>query len=222
MYRTLIGLGAVGLTAITAQAAYVGSVVGFPPGTPITLGAGGQSSLTLNRGDTFSGAVLLQGSSGDRFDFASFRLVLTEPGLSFASGWSQWSSPFTTGGLDDFSTPSSNSAGIIDANSYLGVLAPGIVDVSFENLTDNFGDYFFSGMLLSFTLTVPVDFQPGAFTVSFAPEIFTDGTETVATSAGGSLAVTVVPAPAGCVVLVAGAAGLIRRRRGRRKAAMSG
>lgn len=212
MYRTLIGLSAVGLTAFNAQAAYVGSVVGFPPGTSITLGAGGQSNLTLNRGDTFSGAVLLQASPGDQFDFALFRLVFSEPGLSFASGWSQWSSPFTTGGLDDFSTPSSNSAGIIDANSYLDVLAPGVVDVSFENLTDNFGDYFFNGMVVSFALTVPSDFQPSAFTVAFAPEIFTDGTETVAASVGSSLAVTVVPAPAGCVVLLAGAVGLRRRR----------
>jgi hypothetical protein len=213
MYRTLIGLSAVGLTALNAQAAHVGSVVGFPPGAPITLGTGGQSSLTLNPGETFSGAVLLQASPGDRFDFALFRLVFSEPGLSFSSGWSQWSSPFTTGGLDDFSTPSSNSAGIIDANSYLDVLAPGVVDVSFENLTDNFGDYFFTGMLVSFTLTVPSDFQPSAFTVAFAPEIFSDGTETVAVSAGSSLAVTVVPAPASALAMLIAACGMSRRRR---------
>jgi hypothetical protein len=213
MYRTLIGLSAVGMTSLNAQAAYVGSVVGFPPGAPITLGTAGQSSLTLNPGETFSGAVLLQGSPGDRFDFALFRLVFSEPGLSFSSGWSQWSSPFTTGGLDDFSTPRSNSAGIIDANSYLDVLAPGVFDVSFENLTDNFGDYFFTGMLVSFTLTVPSNFQPSTFTVAFVPEIFSDGIEMVGVSAGSSLSVTVVPAPTGCVLLLAGAVG-VRRRRG--------
>jgi hypothetical protein len=213
MYSTLIGMSAVGLTALNAHASFIGSVVGYPPGTPITGSIGAQSSLTVARGDTFSGAVLLQASPGSRIDFSLFRLVFSEPGLSYSSGWSQWASPFTRGGLDDFSTPSWNSSGIIGANSHIDVFSPGVVDIAFENLTDNFGDYFYTGLLVSFTLSVPSDFQPGAITVSFVPETFSDGAETVVVSVGSSLAVTVVPTPASGFAVLLGALVTFRRRR---------
>jgi len=192
--------------AAPAQADYVGSVVGL-------VGENQFNSITVNTGDSFSGAVLLDGETGTQADFALFRLVFSVSNLEYDTGWYDWSSPFTTGGIDDFSSPSFDSSGIINADTFGDPFHAGDIDVAFENVSDSFGEYFTTGSILTFTLTVPETFELGAFTIDFAPDTFTDGATFVDATAGSGLTVTVVPAPATAVL--AGLGGLVMARRRR-------
>jgi len=181
---------AIGFGAVSASAAYVGSVVGLGPGDVPT------DTLSLAPGESFNAQVVLTGDVGDKNDSAVFRLVFSQPGLEFASGWLQWGAPYTTGGLDDFSSPSATTSGTIDVATHTDVVHPFDVDASFENLTDNFGDYFTTGALVSFSLAVPVGFAPGPVTIQFVPESFTAGASIVEVDAGAALTINVIPSPA--------------------------
>lgn len=211
--RILFAIVVIACAPLSAQASYVGSVLGGPSGSAANSSTGFQSAITVQPGDSFSGAVVLEGTPGTRCDFALFKLVFTEPGLTYSAGWSQWTPPFTSGGFDDFSTPSSSSSGLITASTFNDVLAPGVIDVSFENLTDNFGDYFFAGTIVNFTLSLPADFTPRSFVVSFVPDTFADGAIDVTATAGSPLHVSVVPAPGTELAMGIAAIVTFRRRR---------
>jgi len=191
--------------ATTANAGYIGSVVGLVADEQV-------SSLTINAGESFSGAVMLNGA-GTQSDFALFRLVSSASNLEYSAGWYEWSTPFTTGGIDDFSSPGPNESGVIDEDTYSDPFAPGEIDVVFENLTDTFGDYFGTGMILSFTLIVPETFAEGSFTLEFAPDTFTDGASFVDAQSGQGLTVNVVPSPATTSLIALGGMLWVSRRR---------
>ncbi len=192
--------------ATPASADYVGSVVGLDGDTQ-------SSSLTINAGDSFSGAVLLDGSAGTRADFALFRLVFSVSNLEYDTGWYDWSTPFTTGGTDDYSSPSLNSSGTIDVDTFSDPFHSGDIDVAFENVSDSFGEYFTTGTILTFTLTIPETFDLGSFTIDFSSDTFTDGASIVNATTGSGLLVNVVPAPT--TAALAGIAGLVATRRRR-------
>lgn len=194
------------LIAAPVSAAYVGSVVGLNGGSQF-------DSITVNTGDSFRGAVLLDGSAGTKADFALFRLSFSVPNLEYSAGWYDWSAPFTTGGIDDFSSPGPDASGVIDSETFNDPFASGDIDVVFENVSDGFGEYFASGTILTFTLTVPETFELGSFSIDFAPDTFTDGASFVDATAGSGLTVNVVPAPASA--FAAGLAGLAFARRRR-------
>lgn len=197
---------AIALTASLAHADYVGHVRGLDGGNEV-------ESLTVNAGDSFTGAVMLDGSAGTRSDFALLRLVFSVSNLEFESGWYDWSSPFTTGGVDDFSRPGIDTSGVITADTYLDPFAVGSIDVAFENVSDSFGQVFSTGLLLTFTLTVPETFDLGSFTIDFVPDTFADGASFVEATAGTGLTVNVIPAPASLLVAGFGGIAACRRRR---------
>lgn len=203
--NTVFSTGLVLVIASTANAGYIGNVVGL-------IGDEQVSSLSINAGDSFSGAVILDGAE-TRSDFALFRLVSSASNLEYSAGWYEWSSPFTTGGIDDFSSPGPGASGVIDEDTYSDPFAPGAVDVVFENLTDTFGDYFGTGMLLSFTLTVPESFFEDSFTLDFASDTFTDGASFVDAESGQGLTVNVVPSPATTSLIALGGMLWVSRRR---------
>lgn len=196
----------IALTASMAHADYVGHVRGLDGGNQV-------ESLTVNAGDSFTGAVMLDGDAGTRSDFALLRLVFSVSNLEYDTGWYNWSDPFTTGGVDDFSRPGSDTSGVITADTYLDPFAVGSIDVAFENVSDSFGEVFSTGMLLTFTLTVPETFELGSFTIDFAPDTFTDGASFVEATAGTGLTVNVIPAPASMLVAAFGGIAVVRRRR---------
>ncbi|MEQ9207052.1 MAG: hypothetical protein RLN78_06770 [Phycisphaerales bacterium] len=203
--NTVVTTGLVLLLASTANAGYIGNVVGLDGDEQV-------SSLSITAGDSFSGAVMLDGA-GTRSDFALFRLVSSASNLGYSAGWYEWSTPFTTGGIDDFSSPSLGESGVIDENTYSDPLAPGEVDVVFENLTDTFGDYFSTGMILTFTLIVPETFGEGSFTLDFAPDTFTDGASIVSAESGQQLTVNVVPSPSATSLIAFSCLAMSSRRR---------
>lgn len=192
--------------AAPASADYVGSVVGLVGDTQF-------DSLTVNTGDSFSGAVLLDGPAGTQADFALFRLVFSVSNLEYDTGWYDWSSPFTTDGIDDFSSPSFDSSGVIDADTFGDPFHAGDIDVAFENVSDSFGEYFTTGTILTFTLTVPETFELGSFTIDFAPDTFTEGASFVDATAGSGLTVNVIPAPSTAMLAALGGLAMTRRRR---------
>tara|TARA_R110000744_G_scaffold343773_2_gene449002 strand:+ start:29321 stop:29935 length:615 start_codon:yes stop_codon:yes gene_type:complete len=191
--------------ASTANAGYIGSVVGL-------VGDDEVSSLTINAGDSFTGAVMLDGA-GTRSDFALFRLLSSASNLEYSAGWYEWSTPFTTGGIDDYSSPGPNESGVIDEDTYSDPFAPGEIDVVFENLTDTFGDYFGTGMILTFTLIVPDTFAEGSFTLDFASDTFTDGASFVDAESGQGLTVNVIPSPASTSLMALFGVLAVSRRR---------
>lgn len=206
MVKIVLPAVAVSVLAGSANADYVGSVFGLFNGSQV-------SSLDVAAGDSFSGVVVLDADPGTRSDFALFRLVFSVPNLEYASGWFTWSTPFTTGGIDDFSTPGHDESGVITAATLNDPFSPGSIDVAFENLSDSFGAFFTTGTILTFTLTVPETFELGSFTIEFAPDTFTDGVSLVDATAGSGLTVNVIPAPATGVLAGLGGLLIIRRRR---------
>ena len=200
------GLAVVLPVATTASAEYVGSVVGLDNESEVT-------SLTVATGESFTGAIKLDGPGSMKADFALFRLVFSVSNLEYDTGWYDWSTPFTTGGVDDFSSPGFDSSGVIDGDTFIDPFHAGDIDVAFENVSDSFGEYFTTGTILTFTLAVPETFELGSFTIDFAPDTFTDGASFVDARAGGGLTVTVVPAPATAAVAGLGGLAMVRRRR---------
>lgn len=198
----------IAVSVSVANADYVGNVVGIE-------GLSQVDTLIVTPGESFTGAVVLEGDLGTQSDFALFRVLFSKPGLEYSPGWYEWSSPYTTGGVDDFSTPGPNASGVIESSSYLDPFAPDDIDVAFENVTDSFGEFFGTGTLLTFELTVPVFFEPGELSIQFVPDTFTDGAFPVVASIGSALTVIVVPAPGTALVLAAG--GLLGTRRRRRE-----
>lgn len=206
----LLAIAAVMSLPTTVAAQYTASVVGFwPDNTPV-------AALTLNPGDTFSGAVVLSGPANTRNDSAVFRLVFSEPGLVYGPGWYQWGAPYVTNGPDDFTLPGPLSSGVLGPGSYNDPAHPGQTDAGFENVTPNFGDYFLTGQLVRFTLQVPANSSATVIEIAFANGSFTNGAQSVGVANGASLLITVVPSPATAVAGVLGLAwssGRPRRRR---------
>jgi hypothetical protein len=170
--------------------------------------------LVVAPGDDITVQVILSGDLDDKNDSAVFRLVFSEPGLEFSSGWHSWGLPYVTGGIDDFSDPASSVGGIVDASIREDAAFPGEADLYFENLTENFGEFFAGGTLLTLSLQVPVSASPGVISIDFDPLSFTAGTAFVDVAVGEGLTVQIVPAPSAWVGVgvLGGLAGVPRRR----------
>jgi hypothetical protein len=201
-----LALAAAAALPALATAQYSARVVGLGPGDADV------PALTLNPGDSFSGAVVLTGPSGIRNDSAVFRLVFTAAGLEFGPNWYQWAAPYVTAGPDDLTSPGIGAGGVLSAGTLLDPLNPGTVDVGFENITPNFGDYFFTGRLIRFTLRVPMSAAPGSMQISFADGGFTNGASAVSVTPAAALTLTIIPAPASTLACALGLAALRRRR----------
>ena len=104
------GLAVALSVATTASAEYVGSVIGLDQESEV-------ASLTVAAGESFTGAIKLDGPGSMKADFALFRLVFSVSNLEYDTGWYDWSTPFTTGGVDDYSSPGFDSSGVIDGDT---------------------------------------------------------------------------------------------------------
>lgn len=190
----------------SALAQYSAQVVGIGPGDANV------PALSVLPGDSFSGAVILAGPAGIRNDSAVFRLVFTAAGLEFGPDWYQWGAPYVTGGPDDLTSPGLSTTGALNAATFIDPLDPAAIDVGFENLTPSFGQFFTTGLLLRFTLRVPLSVLAGTFHVAFADGSFTNGASSVSVQPTSSLTVTVIPAPATALVCALGLVAFRRRR----------
>lgn len=210
MYKPIIVFAIVLASALPVSAGYVVDVLG-------TAGVGiPSSSIEIQPGGSFEGQVDLLAPMGIQLDSVVLRLDFDVEGLRFESGWFEWSTPFTTGGVDDFSVPAANAFGVIDQDTFADALSPSSIDTSFENLTDEFGDFFTTGTLISFTLSVPIDALPGTvYTISPVPDTFTNGASFVEAVAGSALSVNVVPEPTTLTLLLGGLCMLFGLRRQR-------
>ncbi|MDX2017588.1 MAG: hypothetical protein SFY95_08130 [Planctomycetota bacterium] len=205
--KTLLAFAAASVLPASVLAQYSARVVGLGPGDSTS------AALTLGPGDVFSAAVLLAGPSNIRHDSAVFRLVFSQSGLLYSPNWYQWAAPYVTGGPDDLSSPSRAASGILSASTHLDPIHPGQVDLAFENLTPNFGDYFFTGELLRLTLRVAPDATPGSIQISFADGSFTNGASSVSVAPVAGLTLNIIPAPASSLTGALALTALARRRR---------
>ncbi|MEM7621784.1 MAG: hypothetical protein AAF235_01110 [Planctomycetota bacterium] len=210
------------LVALTA-CAFVGGVAA-PAAGQIVLGVsglGGEETITVMPGETFSFQVTLTTPNAEQFDTAVFRLSFTEPGLVYGADWYDWQAPFADGGTFDFTEPPPSAGSVITVDTFTDAVDPLAIDVRFENLLETFGDLAGGGHLATATFTVPLDFPvpAGGETTLFVralPELFFNGVETevLDVEEGAFLRLVVVPAP-GAFSLAAVAAAICARRRRR-------
>ena len=194
----------VGLASSSASAAF---------NYDMSLLSGGADQVTVGPGDTLTvdlilgttdaltehdGNDLLVSISHDGFDLSSFN----------------WMSPFVTGGASDYTrvAPSPAPSG----NGLLGTLPQPVTNafgIKFGANTDQYGDLFGTGTLLSFDLAVPASYAGEVVTLDVSGS-FTEFVNTyedwVGTSTGP---LTLVPEPATLMLLGLGGLAVLRRRR---------
>jgi hypothetical protein len=159
----------------------------------------GQSSATLNPGDAISLDFEMTPSGAYPFNAASFTLDISGAGALYDAY--QWSSPFTTGGTFDNSTPSGSTE----------------TEITYDNfaLTGSFT----SGTLLTAQFTVPAIAAPGSqitLTPDFNANSFVNG-PTSYSAAGQAFTVDVaVPEPSSVCIFAAAASAMLWHGRSRR------
>jgi len=160
--------------------------------TPLSDGA---SARVVSEGTSFDLEVVLSSDDGDTHTSSILRLLFTSPGLILEA--LEWVSPYTTGGLFDFSVPAAAElpAPIVDSTL---PSPPGLIDIELSNIV--FPGEFGEGPVARLTIGVPADWlaSGGAAEVFILaqPDTVADGFDEIATSAGPGLAITIVPAPA--------------------------
>jgi len=164
---------------------------------------GGGSSATVHPSDSFSVDLVLS-SDANPSDFntsAIFEVSFSQLGLHYDAY--AWLAPYTTGGPDDLSD---SPGGLITGNLY------------YENFLGE-GE-FTEGPIVTIGLSVPSDFLGGLtekqVIISAVPDTFDDGNESIPTTSGDPVVITVViPEPATVALLIGPAACLLARRRRR-------
>lgn len=140
-------------------------------------------------------------------------MVFSTAGLQYDSY--AWGAAYTTDGIDDVSSP--DNASLPTALS-LGTFGDNSeVDVLLSNVTDD-GSDFGVGTLVTLSLTVPPTFAgPGPVVISVEPDQFTSAANPfvlVPTVAGPDFTL-IIPEPGVGVVMLAGFAAVLGRRRRR-------
>jgi len=171
----------------------------------------GADTLSLEPNSTFELDIVLTGEPGDVHDSAILDVTFSLPGLVYEAY--AWHGDHVTGGLDDMSDPDAGGLladpQVVTAATYSPTPA---VDVHLENLTE-FGTTFASGELVTLTLHVPADMPLGTVTITAVPDQFFDGMALVPSAPGPAFTLTIIPEPTSAVLLLAGLAALLRRRR---------
>lgn len=169
----------------------------------------GQHSIAVLPGQEFTVDIVLRrdlsdAQTNEAIDACSFLVEVSQPGVKYVSY--QWSSPFITGGTDDFSEPNQGSASfpmeITPASDNGWGLSPGALDVYLANFNPGV-ETFDEGVLVTMRLQAPA--TGGAFTVRAYPDgeySFTgpaDGWTVYPTVQGQQLQIA-VPEPSICML----------------------
>lgn len=165
----------------------------------------GQSSLTVNPGDSFVLDLVLASDTSDQHTVAEFDVVFSRPGLRF-NGY-VWNGSHANSGFDN-SDPLNSSLPVVLSDHTRGA-AGSSVDVHFDNFTTT---PFTSGTLVSMNLTVPSEFVHDSVTINAVVIAFEGDSGTVATSAGPGFTLT-VPEPSSMAIILSGLAMLGRRKK---------
>ena len=172
----------IAVTTVQSQASYI-----------LTPLSGGQSSISVSAGDSFTLDINLESTDGlDEHNSAIFQLVFTSPGIELLSY--SWASPYETGTVFDDSTPNSDVLPMtIDENSLMGPGYPdGVIDIEFSNVL--ISDLYETGEIVSLELRMSDAWDGTAVTIFATPDTFANGFHEIETTAGQGF--TIVPAPA--------------------------
>ena len=177
--------------AASAGSACAAIMLDAHPATGSSMVTPGQS-VTINI-DALTGS--------DVHNSAIFRVVWSRPGVVLTSY--AWGTPYVSGGIFDDSIPSLASLpAVVDAPLLSGFGYPtDTADVEFSNVCPPGGPDYTTGTLLSFTFTVPANFEPGNLLISIAPDTFALGAAVKTVDTPPSLLLIVVPAPGAAGIL---------------------
>lgn len=173
----------------------------------------GASSLEVRPGDSFGLDIVLASDAAEVHNSSIFRLVFSDSGLWYDRY--AWSAPYETGSIFDDSSPFIDDLSVqIDALTLAGVgYETGVIDIELSNVVPS-GGVFGDGLLVSLDFTVPADLAPGSLFIDVAPDAFANGFGKIATTAGTTFELLIVPSPGGFGLILLG--GFFRRSRGRR------
>ena len=174
---------------------------GLPPQTDfaLTVENGGNDSVSVSPGDSFTLDITLDGGTINGF---IFDLDLSQSGLDYDAY--DFATGFDVGGFIDASDPD-----IADLTQTIGT------SVHLESADLAFGD-FSGGILAMVDMTVPEAFLPGDVTINVSSiEFSDDGFTFFDGTAGPNFTLTVLPEPATitAVLMIGGAVLTLRRRR---------
>ncbi len=195
-------------TAFLAGAAHAGYVM--------SASSGGQSSVTVGLGESFTLDLFLDSNDGAVHNSAIFRIEFSDGGMLYENY--VWGGPYETGGLFDDSNPFiDNLPVLLDAGLVAGVGFPtDVVDIEMSNVS--FAGPFSTGLLASLTFTVPLEWSgPTTVSISLVNDTIANGFEIVDVDIAGDFLVNIVIPGQGSLALLAVAAlaspGASRRRR---------
>jgi hypothetical protein len=176
----------------------------------LTPFSGGNSTLSVAPGDSFTLDLVLTGGALDTHTSATFNVQFSIAGLDYI-GYS-WAG--THIGAFDNSSPGIGDLPILIADTTYGSLGSPI-DVHLESFTFNAFD---TGTLVSLALKVPSDFGPlpASITISAIPETFVGDLGSIPTDAGPSFELRIVPEPSALALAALGLASLIAVARQRK------
>ncbi len=142
----------------------------------------GNSALSLTQGSMFDLDLVLTSDAGDTHDAALFTVEFSQPGIALTNY--SWGSPYTTGGIDDYTEPGLGALPVaLDANSYMDDpnFDPGAIDVMFENFIA-VDPSFTVGSIVTLSLEIPCDFVLGDLTITAVPDFFSSNGTDIATT----------------------------------------
>lgn len=172
----------------------------------LTPKVGGASVIGQDPGGSFTlDFILAADDPNDPNDWSTsaiFEVAFSKDGLQYNSY--SWWSPYSTGGIDDWSDPSVRT-GLLNTNDLLSG------NIYFENYVDS-GE-FRTGLILSLTLTIPSDFPLGDVFISAVPDTFEGDLAVPIPTRQGRDFLLQVPEPATISLLILGGLAMIRRRR---------
>jgi hypothetical protein len=182
------------------------------PSYTLTPLSNGLSARSLSPGDSFALDMVLTSDTGAMHTSSVFDVGFSGNGLSYSPGIVYqsytWASPYDNGTIDDDSHP---------LYSALPQTITG-TKVNLSNVMPMVPVAFHTGTLVTLNFTIPSNYQLGTtlqtITFSAQPDQFYNGTDEVPTTAGTNFILTIIPEPASVLVLLAGIAGLKRKRIG--------
>ena len=182
----------------------------------MSLVSGGANQASLDPGQSLSLDLILASTNDQTWhDGADLLVSLSRSGLELTS-W-DWASPqYLSGGPYDFTRIASRpapSGG--DLRNSLPQAITSTYGIGFSAETANFGDFFGTGTLLSFGLTVPDSYETNVDVVMDVSGSFHDSA-TLWTWIGvstGPFTLHITPEPATLMLLGIGGLAVLRRRR---------
>lgn len=176
-------------------------------GASTVLTPGGQITLAVVAGQPLSSPVT-------PFNSAIFTVECSLEGVVLMEYL--WQTPFETGTALDDSSPRRNLLPLPITNALLDGpgTRPDTADFLLSNVlpTPGPGASFQAGLLARFTIQIPDSLAGAQFTVRARPDTFALGFDAVPAALGTGVTIVVLPTPS-AGMLLAGAAGLLSRRR---------